>query len=77
MCGRYTHLYAWAEIRELYELSTWPPEEADADYNVAPTRPVPVVRMVDGGRQGVNLRWGLVPFFAQGIPPKYSTIMRL
>jgi putative SOS response-associated peptidase YedK len=74
MCGRYTHLYTWAEIRELYELSTWPPEEADADYNVAPTRPVPVVRMVDGGRQGVNLRWGLVPFFAQGIPPKYSTI---
>jgi putative SOS response-associated peptidase YedK len=35
---------------------------------------VPVVRMADGEREGVTLRWGLVPFFAKGVPPKYSTI---
>ena len=74
MCGRYTHLYTWAQVRELYELATWPTEEVDPNYNVAPTRLVPVVRMADSGRQGVNLRWGLVPFFAKGVPPKYSTI---
>jgi putative SOS response-associated peptidase YedK len=30
--------------------------------------------MTDGEREGVTLRWGLVPFFAKGVPPKYSTI---
>jgi putative SOS response-associated peptidase YedK len=29
--------------------------------------------MVDGERRGDRLRWGLIPFFARGIPPKYST----
>jgi putative SOS response-associated peptidase YedK len=74
MCGRYTHLYTWAEVRRLYQLSTWPPEEIDPDYKVAPTRLVPVVRLAGAGRQCVNLRWGLVPFFAKGVPPNYSTI---
>ena len=74
MCGRYTHLYTWAEVRELYQLSIWPPEDIDPNYNVAPTRLVPVVRVTDRKRQGINLRWGLVPFFARGVPPKYSTI---
>jgi putative SOS response-associated peptidase YedK len=50
MCGRYTHLYTWPEVRELYQLSTWPPEEIDPDYNVAPTRIVPVVRMWSHGK---------------------------
>jgi putative SOS response-associated peptidase YedK len=27
-----------------------------------------------GGHEGVTMRWGLVPFFAHGVPPKYSTI---
>jgi putative SOS response-associated peptidase YedK len=74
MCGRYTHLYTWAEVRELYLLSTWPPIELEPNYNVPPTRSVPVVRAPNGQRQGAMLRWGLVPFFAKGVPPKYSTI---
>jgi hypothetical protein len=41
-------------------------------YNVAPTQSVPVVRIQDGERAGVMLRWGLVPYFAKGVPPKYS-----
>jgi putative SOS response-associated peptidase YedK len=46
----------------------------ERSYNVAPTQQVPVVRMAGGEREGVTLRWGLVPFFAKGVPPKYSTI---
>jgi putative SOS response-associated peptidase YedK len=74
MCGRYTHLYTWAQIHELYSLATWPQTELEFNYNVPPTRGVPVVRQHDGQRQGVMLRWGLVPYFAKGLPPKYSTI---
>jgi putative SOS response-associated peptidase YedK len=38
-------------------------------YNVSPTDPVPVVRVVreiDGQREGVHLRWGLIPYWANG-----------
>lgn len=40
-------------------------------YNVSPTDPVPVVRVVreiDGQREGVHLRWGLIPHWANGKP---------
>jgi putative SOS response-associated peptidase YedK len=40
-------------------------------YNVSPTDPVPVVRVVrevDGQREGVHLRWGLIPYWAKGKP---------
>jgi putative SOS response-associated peptidase YedK len=33
-----------------------------------------VIRTVDGTTQGDRIRWGLIPFFAKGEPPKYSTI---
>ena len=33
-----------------------------------------VIRAVDGKRTGIMLGWGLIPYFAKGIPPKYSTI---
>ena len=40
-------------------------------YNVAPTDPVPVVRVVRaraGEREGLHMRWGFVPWWAQGRP---------
>jgi putative SOS response-associated peptidase YedK len=43
-------------------------------FNVGPTQLVPIVRVVNGERQGTRLRWGSIPFFAKGIPTKYSTI---
>jgi putative SOS response-associated peptidase YedK len=46
----------------------------EPSYNVAPSQQVPAIRMNDGEPEGLLLRWGLVPFFAKGIPPKYSTI---
>jgi putative SOS response-associated peptidase YedK len=37
-------------------------------YNVAPTDAVPVVRIQDGERIGLTLRWGLIPFLSEGPP---------
>jgi putative SOS response-associated peptidase YedK len=72
MCGRYVSPdIAEAERYFLVHLLRW---KFERSYNVAPTQHVPVVRMVDGEREGVLLRWGLVPFFAKGVPPNYSTI---
>ncbi len=45
-----------------------------ASYNVAPTQSVPVVRFADGEAEGLMMRWGLVPFWARGVPPKFSCI---
>jgi len=72
MCGRYVNpATAEAERYFAVHLIHW---KFDRSYNVAPTQQVPVVRLTDGQREGLMMRWGLVPFFARGIPPKYSTI---
>lgn len=72
MCGRYVSPDEAAIEREFNLIRTeW---KFPASYNVAPTQSVPVVRIVNGERRGSLLRWGLIPFFARGVPPKYSTI---
>jgi putative SOS response-associated peptidase YedK len=72
MCGRYVTPEE-AEAERIFRVRRieW---EFPRSYNVAPSQPVPVVRMNDGEREGVRLRWGLVPYFARGVPPRYSTI---
>lgn len=72
MCGRYVSPDDAAIEREFNLVHTeW---QFPASYNVAPTQKVPVIRTVDGERRGSSIRWGLIPFFAKGEPPKYSTI---
>ncbi len=71
MCGRYVSRVD-AALERAWALSGTPP--FFESYNVAPSQRVPVVRDQDTGRECVLLRWGLVPFWARGIPPKYSTI---
>ena len=59
MCGRYMVLSSPEAIRRLFgypEQPNFPPR-----YNVAPTQPVPIVRLVDGRRQFALVRWGLIP----------------
>jgi putative SOS response-associated peptidase YedK len=72
MCGRYI-----IRMQEKY-LREWethgPPHWLTDSYNVAPTQPVPIVRSEHGVRQGALVRWGLVPYFAHGVAPRYSTI---
>lgn len=73
MCGRYVSpSIAEAERNFLVHRRHW--QEYEQSYNVAPTDRVPVIRMVAGEREGLLMRWGLIPYFAGGIPPKYSTI---
>jgi putative SOS response-associated peptidase YedK len=72
MCGRYVSPSEAAIEREFNLVHMeW---QFPSSFNVAPTQEVPVVRLRKGSRQGIRLRWGLIPYFAQGIAPKYSTI---
>jgi putative SOS response-associated peptidase YedK len=85
MCGRYVSPEEAALNRE-YRIDRMNShlranEALDSIYlqsfNVAPTDTVPVVRVIRdqaGERESLLMRWGLIPFFAQGEPPKYSTI---
>src|SRR5579862_6952966 len=59
MCGRYVIISTPEAIRALFgygEQPNFPPR-----YNVAPTQPVPVVRLVDGNRSFALMRWGMLP----------------
>ena len=73
MCGRYvTRVDAAVEREFALERVLWQRVER---FNVAPTQHVPVVRLADDGvREGLAMRWGLIPSFAHGEPGKYSTI---
>jgi putative SOS response-associated peptidase YedK len=59
MCGRYVIISTPEAIRALFgygEQPNFPPR-----YNVAPTQPIPIVRLVDGKRSFALMRWGLLP----------------
>ena len=59
MCGRYAITTAPEAMRRLFgylEQPNFPPR-----YNVAPTQPIPVVRLEEGKKHFVLARWGLLP----------------
>lgn len=59
MCGRYAVTSAPEAIRALFgypEQPNFPPR-----YNIAPTQPIAIVRLMDGKRQFALVRWGLLP----------------
>lgn len=71
MCGRYTITSAPEAIRNLFRYvgqPNFPPR-----YNVAPTQPIPVVRLNDGQRQFLLMRWGLLPSWVKD--PKTFTLL--
>ncbi|MGB6352664.1 MAG: SOS response-associated peptidase [Steroidobacteraceae bacterium] len=71
MCGRYVSPDEASIEREFNLVRTeW---QFPANFNTAPSQAVPAVRAREGGREGVLLRWGLVPYFAKGKPGKYAT----
>jgi putative SOS response-associated peptidase YedK len=72
MCGRYVARADAATERYWSLITPWSSEFLS--FNVAPSRPVPVVIATPEGRAGAIMRWGLIPFWAKGEPQKYSTI---
>jgi putative SOS response-associated peptidase YedK len=57
MCGRYVITSAPEAIRALFpEPPNFPPR-----YNIAPTQPVPIVRISERARAFALVRWGLIP----------------
>jgi putative SOS response-associated peptidase YedK len=70
MCGRYYRRSDKQKIAEAFHVAQvddfpLPPW----DYNVAPTTMQPIIRASrdTGGRELVQLRWGLIPFFTKQI----------
>ena len=59
MCGRYCITSAPEAIRALFRYPNRP--NFPPRYNVAPTQPVPIVRLMEGERRFALVRWGLIP----------------
>jgi putative SOS response-associated peptidase YedK len=72
VCGRYI-----LRMQDKY-LREWqvhgPPAWLVESYNIAPAQQVPILRVKAGELEATTVRWGLVPFFTRGVPPRYSTI---
>lgn len=68
VCGRYATTRHPADLSALFDaLDDTGESPPPPDYNVAPTDPVPIVRVSQrlGGRAVSAARWGLVPSWAQ------------
>jgi len=71
MCGRYTITASPEALRALFryaEQPNFPPR-----YNIAPTQPIPIVRLVDGQRHFALVCWGLLPSWVKD--PKTFTLL--
>jgi putative SOS response-associated peptidase YedK len=71
MCGRYLITTAPEAMRALFRYLEQP--NFPARYNVAPTQPVPIVRLLEGARQFALVRWGFLPSWAKD--PKNFTLL--
>jgi len=72
MCGRYVIISSPQAFRQLFGYSgqpNFPPR-----YNVAPTQPVPIVRLSEGKRQFALVRWGLIPSWVKD-PRTFSLLI--
>jgi putative SOS response-associated peptidase YedK len=72
MCGRYVITSPAAAIRALFGYEEWP--NFPPRYNVAPTQPIPVVRLVDGQRGFALMRWGFIPAWVKN-PRTFSLLV--
>src|ERR1700691_3677111 len=72
MCARYVITSPADAVRALFEYDerpNFPPR-----YNVAPTQPIPVVRLVDGKRSFALVRWGFLPAWVKD-PKMFSLLV--
>jgi putative SOS response-associated peptidase YedK len=72
MCGKYILAQAAKAERAMgIRRGRW---DYPVSYRVLPTEQVPVVVAESGEREAATMRWGLIPYWAHGVPLKASTI---
>jgi putative SOS response-associated peptidase YedK len=71
MCGRYVIISSPQAIRALFGYAEQP--NFPARHNIAPTQPVPIVRLFEGTRSFALVRWGLIPSWAKD--PRTFTLL--
>jgi putative SOS response-associated peptidase YedK len=72
MCGKYILAQAAKAERAMgIRRGRW---EYPLSYRVLPTEQVPVVVAESGEREAAMMRWGLIPYWAYGVPLRASTI---
>ena len=72
MCGRFAITSPPEALRRIFgyaEQPNFPPR-----HNIAPTQPVPVVIVANGGRHFELMRWGLIPSWVKD-PRKFSLLI--
>ena len=72
MCGRYAITTTPEAMRSLFrypDQPNFPPR-----YNIAPTQPIPVVRLIEGQRRFSLVRWGLTPSWVRD-PRAFSLLI--
>jgi putative SOS response-associated peptidase YedK len=62
MCGRFARYQKPSVYAELFQVESLP---GGPSYNVAPTQDVAAIRVRQDRREGVLLRWGLIPFWSK------------
>ena len=67
MCGRFVSAAPPDELARYFGAESDEAGGLEANFNVAPTNEVYVVRARDAVRQLSALRWGLVPFWAKDL----------
>jgi putative SOS response-associated peptidase YedK len=72
MCGRYLITSAPEAIRALFRYAEEP--DFPPRYNIAPTQPVPIVRLDNGVRSLALVRWGLIPAWVED-PRTFSLLI--
>lgn len=72
MCGRFSLSYTYDDLLEYFELAKGP--TLAPRYNIAPSQDVVAVKVEEGERRLVGLRWGLVPFWAKDPKVGYKMI---
>jgi putative SOS response-associated peptidase YedK len=72
MCARYVITSPADAVRALFGYDDEP--NFPSRYNVAPTQPIPIVRLVNGRRSFALMRWGFVPGWVKD-PKTFSLLV--
>jgi len=74
MCGRYTLRAKLNLLLDEFAAEMADGLEWDPRYNIPPTASVPAIRLTEGKRELVKLKWGLIPSWSKDAKIAFSTI---